>query len=76
MPEEYARSSTPRTPSTYDTNVAFTGPYMVKNDAKGNLVGYEPGKRIELVRNPNWDAETDYRPAYLDRIGSRWATTT
>ena len=23
---------------------------------------------IELVRNPNWDAKTDYRPAYLDSI--------
>ena len=21
-----------------------------------------------LVRNPNWDPSTDYRPAYLDKI--------
>ena len=27
-----------------------------------------PGKSIDLVRNPNWDKSTDYRPAYLDAI--------
>ena len=25
-------------------------------------------KNITLVRNPNWDPKTDYRPAYLDKI--------
>ena len=25
-------------------------------------------RRIELVRNPSWDAKTDFRPAYLDKI--------
>jgi peptide/nickel transport system substrate-binding protein len=40
---------------------------MVKNDPKtGKITGYQPGKRIEFVRNPNWDKSTDYRPAYLD----------
>ena len=48
--------------------VAFTGPYMIKNDAAGKAIGYEPGKRIELVRNPNWDKSLDFRPAYLDSI--------
>ena len=24
-----------------------------------------------MVRNPNWDPSTDYRPAYLDRIEFR-----
>ena len=33
------------------------------------MVGsYEPGKNITLVRNPSWNAKTDFRPAYLDRI--------
>jgi peptide/nickel transport system substrate-binding protein len=68
VPEEYARKFDAKNPSTYDQYVAFTGPYMVKNDSSGKLVGRSPGKRIELVRNPNWDAKTDYRPAYLDRI--------
>jgi peptide/nickel transport system substrate-binding protein len=48
--------------------VVFTGPYMVKNDASGKLVGRVPGKTIDIVRNPNWDKSTDYRPAYLSRI--------
>jgi peptide/nickel transport system substrate-binding protein len=32
------------------------------------LTGYEPGKEIRLVRNPNWDSSSDARPAYADRI--------
>jgi peptide/nickel transport system substrate-binding protein len=39
---------------------------MVKNDASGKITGYQPNKRIEFVRNPNWTKSTDYRPAYLD----------
>jgi peptide/nickel transport system substrate-binding protein len=68
VPEEYAKKFDAKTPSTYDQYVAFTGPYMYKNDAQGKLVGRQPGKQIELVRNPNWDPKTDYRPAYLDSI--------
>lgn len=68
VPREYAEKYDAKTPSTYDQYVAFTGPYMVKNDAKGKVVGRQPGKRIELVRNPNWDKATDFRPAYLDGI--------
>jgi len=41
---------------------------MYRHDASGKLVGHKPGKVIELVRNPNWDRRTDYRPAYLDAI--------
>jgi peptide/nickel transport system substrate-binding protein len=68
VPEEYARRFDAKTPSTYDQYVAFTGPYMYRHDASGKLVGHKPGKVIELVRNPNWDRRTDYRPAYLDAI--------
>ena len=68
VPEEYARPFDAKSPSTYDQYVAFTGPYMIVNDAKGKLTGREAGKRIELRRNPNWRADTDYRPAYLDRV--------
>jgi peptide/nickel transport system substrate-binding protein len=71
VPEEYARRFDASTPSTYDQHVAFTGPYMYRNDASGKLVGHTPGKVIELVRNPNWDPRTDYRPAYLDSITIR-----
>ena len=41
---------------------------MVANDAQGKLTGYKAGKSIQLVRNPNWDASKDFRPAYLDEI--------
>ena len=41
---------------------------MIENDATGKAIGYEAGRRIHLVRNPNWDTATDYKPAYLDEI--------
>jgi peptide/nickel transport system substrate-binding protein len=68
VPEEYAKKFDAKNPSTYNTHLVATGPYMVKNDAQGNAVGYQAGKSIDLVRNPNWDKSTDYRPAYLDEI--------
>jgi peptide/nickel transport system substrate-binding protein len=69
VPKEYASKFDAKNPSTYDQYVAFTGPYMVKNDpTTGKVTGREPGKRIEIVRNPNWDKRSDYRPAYLDAI--------
>jgi len=68
VPEEYASKYDAKNPSTYNTHVVATGPYMVKNDAQGNTVGYEAGKSIELVRNPNWDKSTDFKPAFLDGI--------
>jgi peptide/nickel transport system substrate-binding protein len=68
VPEEYAKKYDAKNPSTYNTHVVATGPYMVKNDAQGNLVGYQAGKSIDLVRNPNWDKSTDYKPAFLDEI--------
>lgn len=69
VPKEYAEKFDKSTPSKYNQYVAFTGPYMVKNDPKtGKLTGWTTGKQIQLVRNPNWDPKTDYRPAYLDAI--------
>jgi peptide/nickel transport system substrate-binding protein len=69
VPEEYASKWDKSTPSKFDQYQSFTGPYMVKNDPQtGKVTGRVPGKSIEMVRNPNWDAKTDYRPAYLDSI--------
>ncbi|MDX6701335.1 MAG: peptide/nickel transport system substrate-binding protein [Baekduia sp.] len=68
VPKEYASKFDAKNPSTYNTHVVATGPYMVKNDAQGNTVGYKAGKSIDLVRNPNWDPKTDDRPGYLDEI--------
>jgi peptide/nickel transport system substrate-binding protein len=71
VPEEYAKEFDAESPSAYGEYAVGTGPYMVENDAEGKLTGYNPGKSITMVRNPNWDAATDYRPAYLDRIEFR-----
>ena len=71
VPEEYAKEFDAESPSAYGEHVVGTGPYMIENDAEGNLTGYKPGRQILIVRNPNWDPSTDYRPAYLDRIDFR-----
>jgi peptide/nickel transport system substrate-binding protein len=69
VPEEYAKEFDAKNPSTYGQYVVASGPYMVENDPDtGELTGYTPGKEIKLIRNPNWDPESDYRPAYLDKI--------
>jgi len=69
VPEDYAKKWDASTPSKFDQYQSFTGPYMVKNDpTTGKVTGRVPGKSIDIVRNPNWDAKTDYRPAYLNEI--------
>jgi peptide/nickel transport system substrate-binding protein len=68
VPQSYAAKFDKENPSTYGQNQLSTGPYMVKNDASGKSVGYSAGKSIDLVRNPNWDPKSDFRPAYVDEI--------
>jgi peptide/nickel transport system substrate-binding protein len=75
VPKEYASKFDKQSPSTYNEHVVASGPYMVENDAKGNLTGYKAGKSIHLVRNPNWDKSKDFRPAYLDEILMRTNAT-
>jgi peptide/nickel transport system substrate-binding protein len=69
VPEEYAKQYDAENPSTYGEHQVATGPYMIENNAEGELTGYTPNKEIHLVRNPNWEpSDGDYRPAYLDEI--------
>jgi peptide/nickel transport system substrate-binding protein len=68
VPEEYAAEFDAKNPSAYGQNQVATGPYMIESDASGKAIGYEAGRGIRLVRNPNWDATTDYKPAYVDEI--------
>ena len=68
VPREYALPFDSKTTSQYAKHIVSTGPYMVKNDAKGNAIGWKPTRLLQLVRNPNWDKSTDYKPAYLDSI--------
>jgi peptide/nickel transport system substrate-binding protein len=70
VPKEYAAKFDAKKPSEYVNYQVASGPYMLKNNAEGKVlgIGYQPGKSATLVRNPNWKASTDYRPAYLNQI--------
>jgi peptide/nickel transport system substrate-binding protein len=68
VPKEYAAKYDAGKQSQYGLHLVTTGPYMVQNDASGKITGYQPGRRIVMVRNPNWSKSTDWRPAYLDKI--------
>jgi peptide/nickel transport system substrate-binding protein len=68
VPRDYAKEWDAKSPSQYQQHMVTTGPYMVENDESGKLTGYTPAQEIRLVRNPNWEASTDYKPAYLDSI--------
>ncbi len=70
VPKEYAARFDAKTTSDYGFHQVASGPYMFEADGSGNVQGkgYTAGKRIRLVRNPNWSAQTDYRPAYVDAI--------
>jgi peptide/nickel transport system substrate-binding protein len=70
VPQEYAKKYDAMKPSEYGNYQVATGPYMFKANAAGKVlgIGYQPGKSATLVRNPNWKASTDFRPAYLDQI--------
>ncbi len=73
VPKEYAEKFDKKSPSEYGENQVATGPYMLKNDKNGKVsgIGWVPERSITLVRNPNWDAKTDFRPAYVDGIDIR-----
>jgi peptide/nickel transport system substrate-binding protein len=70
VPPEYAKPLDAKAPSQYGNHFVASGPYMVPADSDGNVLGhgYVPGRSLRLVRNPNWSAATDHRPAYLDAI--------
>ncbi len=71
VPQSFAGPLDKHNPTSYGTTyLVATGPYMVESDRSGKIagVGDQPGSALTLVRNPNWRASTDYRPAYLNRI--------
>jgi peptide/nickel transport system substrate-binding protein len=70
VPEEFAKPLDADSPTKYGEYLVATGPYMFKSNSKGYVlgIGYDPGKSATLIRNPNWKASTDFRPAYLDQI--------
>jgi peptide/nickel transport system substrate-binding protein len=70
VPAGYARRFDRHSPSDYASYEVATGPYMLRNSASGKVlgIGYKQGRSATLVRNPNWRASTDLRPAYLNQI--------
>jgi peptide/nickel transport system substrate-binding protein len=61
VPEGYAAKYDAETPtSTYGEHQIDIGPYYITS--------HKPGTEITLARNPNWDPNLDWRPAYLDKI--------
>jgi peptide/nickel transport system substrate-binding protein len=70
VPKEYAAKFDAKKPSEYANYQVASGPYMLKANSAGKILGtgYQPGKSATLVRNPNWNASTDTRPAYLNEI--------
>src|ERR1700677_933532 len=73
VPEEYAKRFDAMKPTEYGNYEVATGPYMLKNDSAGKVlgIGYVPGKSATLVRNPNWNPATDLRPAELNPIDTK-----
>src|SRR6185312_1305337 len=61
VPQAYAAKFDSKTPtSTYGQHQLDVGPYYIAS--------YQAGKQITLLRNPNYTAGSDFRPAYLDKI--------
>jgi peptide/nickel transport system substrate-binding protein len=75
VPKEFVAPLDKHSPTTFGSKyLVGTGPYMIQADSTGNFIniGYQPGKSLTLVRNPNWSGST-YTPAfdppaYLDQI--------
>jgi peptide/nickel transport system substrate-binding protein len=72
VPESFAGPLDKQSPTTYGSKyLVSSGPYMIQSDPKTGLfqgIGYQTGKSLTLVRNPNWNPKTDWRPAYLNQI--------
>jgi peptide/nickel transport system substrate-binding protein len=70
VPESYAKPFDDQAVSSYGLHQVATGAYMIKNNAAGSIngIGYKPSRLIELVRNPNWKASTDFRLACVNSV--------
>ena len=78
VPEEYAKKFDAKNPSTYNTHVVFTGPYMVKNDAAGKLDRLQAGQDDRRscatrtgTRRPTTGPPTWTRSSSDERVGRR-----
>ncbi len=78
VPKAYTEKYDKSKPSNYADYQVATGPYMLKNDSAGKVlgIGYVPGKSATLVRNPNWQESGDIRPACLNEVSIKIGGTT
>ncbi len=75
VPQSFAGPMDKKAPTTYGSLAEVaTGPYMIESNAQGVFqgIGYQTGKSLTLVRNPNWNPSSytaAYKPpAYLNQI--------
>jgi peptide/nickel transport system substrate-binding protein len=67
VPAEYARRFDQLPRSTYGRHQVFTGPYRIAA-GPGGLLPPADAPELTLDRNPRWDSNEDFRPAFVDRI--------
>lgn len=61
VPQGYAANFDSKTPSsTYGQHQIDVGPYYISS--------YQAGKQITLLRNPNYTAGSDFRPAFVNKV--------
>jgi len=77
VPPEYAKKFDAKNPSTYNQNVVFTGPYMVKNERVGQADGLEAREVDRAGPHPNMGQvdRTTGRPTWTRSTSTRATRT-
>lgn len=71
VPRAYAAPLDAHSPSTYRAHVAASGPYAPQPASGAGVARGSSGDLLRLVRNANWQAGTDERPAVVDDVQLR-----
>jgi peptide/nickel transport system substrate-binding protein len=67
VPRGYASRFDRGSSSTYARHQVATGPYRFA-PGRGGLIPGPSATRLSLVRNPNWNRDTDFRAAFVNRV--------
>jgi len=67
VPPEYGRRFDRLPRSTYGRHQVFTGPYRIAA-GPGGLLPPADAPRLTLERNPSWDSDEDFRPAFVNQV--------
>lgn len=67
VPRGYASRFDRGSESSYARHQVATGPYRFAR-GRGGLIPGPSATRLSLVRNPNWNRDTDFRAAFVNRI--------